>query len=75
MNRNALLRLLFSLYLLYLALPAMQNTTGNVSSLFWGCWLLFFLCVAGGNLWDLLMTEGERKKQEKVRKRIFAKQN
>jgi len=50
MRQNALLRLLLSCFLLYMAWPSVQVQGGTLASYFWLAWLVFFLLVAGSNL-------------------------
>jgi len=50
MRQNALLRLLLSCFLLYMAWPSLQVQGGTLASYFWLAWLVFFLLVAGSNL-------------------------
>lgn len=66
MRQNALLRLLLACFLLYIAWPSLQVQGGQISSLFWLGWSVFFLLVAGSNLAVVLKlpTKLEFKKEE-----------
>lgn len=54
MKYYAILRLLLAGFFLYFALPVIPQASSQIELLFWGCWLLFFLLVIGGNLATLL---------------------
>lgn len=44
------LRLLFALFLLYVAWPFIPTASTPIATFFWIAWLLFFTIVVGGNL-------------------------
>ncbi|MBB6452101.1 hypothetical protein HNQ94_000522 [Salirhabdus euzebyi] len=68
MNTNALFKILFAFFLLYLALPAIGGAQSPMSSLFWVCWLAFFVLVIGANVGNLLNIK-TNSSVEKVKKR------
>lgn len=54
MKQYALLRLLFALFLLYIAWPSMIQPASGVAQLFWSMWFVFVLVVSGANLATLM---------------------
>ena len=54
MRLYTVLRLLFALFLLYVAWPFIPLATTELAKLFLVVWLLFFILVVGGNLATLL---------------------
>jgi hypothetical protein len=76
MRRNALFKVLFAAFLLYLALPSIQEISSSLSSIFWASWIVFFLLVVGANL-GVLMNVKTRKSVEPSEEgdKVFLKQN
>jgi hypothetical protein len=76
MRRNALFKVLFAAFLLYLALPSIQEISSSISSIFWASWIVFFLLVVGANL-GVLMNVKTRKSVELSQEgdKVFLKQN
>lgn len=70
MNHYALLRLLLSVFLLYVAWPLIPTASTNLEFVFWGMWLSFFLLVTGANLATLLeINRSSIMEQDRLRKR------
>lgn len=72
MRLYTVLRLMFSLFLLYVAWPFIPSATTQTAKLFWIVWLFFFVLVVGGNLATLLhiseppvMEQEDEMKQER----------
>lgn len=77
-KRNALLKLLFASFLLYLALPPIREISSSLGALFWACWIGFFLLVAGANLgilFNLPRNQVSFAEEEREEKGAFLKQN
>lgn len=54
MRMYTVLRILFALFLLYVAWPFIPLATTEAAKLFWLVWLFLFVLVVGGNLATLL---------------------
>lgn len=70
MKNHAILRLLLSGLLLYVAWPYIPLAKTSLATTFWGLWLGFFLLVIGANLATFLeIINPPSMEQEKIKQR------
>lgn len=68
MKQYALLRILIACFFLYVAWPSVHSNPTQLSSFFWGTWLVFLLLFIGSNFAALLkMTNPPIMEQEAKR--------